>query len=135
MDIKLRARLSAYSKIESLEGLQNNIPVPDNGDYGSIIGVGENGKYTLFSRITTEDIDSQLDTTGAPDVVSKEAIDSLFTLQNESIIVDKADIDTLFTKSDEPDAVEKEEIDTLFKKESNESIGTISYAEIDSLFK
>ena len=32
MDIKIRARLSAYSRLESLEGLQNNIPSPSVED-------------------------------------------------------------------------------------------------------
>lgn len=153
MDIKLRARLSAYSKIESLEGLQNNIPVPDTGDYGSVLGVGDTGKYTLFPRISQEDMDSQLGTIGAPDTVTKDSIDNLFVTQEEPTAIDKATIDTLFgkeeepeavdkstidtlfTSTDEPDAVDKEEIDTLFKKEPTETIGTVSYAEIDSLFK
>ena len=153
MDIKLRARLSAYSKIESLEGLQTHVPVPNTEDYGSVLGVGGNGKYTLFPRITNADMDSQLGVIETPDLVTKDSIDTLFKEETEPVAVDKATIDTLFTKTDEPEAVdkstidtlfadvdepdvvEKDEIDTLFKKEPADTIGTVSYAEIDSLFK
>lgn len=153
MDIKLRARLSAYSKIESLEGLQNNIPVPDTEDYGAVLGVGDKGKYTLFPRIKNEDIDSKLGLSATVETVSKDSIDNLFVETTEPIAVDKATIDTLFDKPeepqavdkstidtlfkevDEPDAVDKEDIDTLFTQDKPDTVGTVSYAEIDSLFK
>lgn len=116
MDIKLRARLSAYSKIESISGLNSNTPVPDATSAGSVLGVNNSGMYTLFPTVKQEDIDG------------------LFTDVIPDEVVSKEDIDTLFeeTVTDEP--VSKEQIDTLFEEEEP-VVSTVSFADIDSLFK
>lgn len=157
MDIKLRARLSAYSKIDSLEELQTTIPVPGEGDVHSVLGVGSNGKYTLFPKATTDDYDATFGTTESidhnrtathaeidelfkseekPKSVDKSAIDQLFELtEDEPQSVDKTTIDMLFVNQEDPDAVDKSQIDTLFTStDSKPTIGTVSYAAIDSLF-
>lgn len=117
MDIKLRARLSAYSKIESINGLTSNTPVPDATAAGSVIGVNNSGSYTLFPTVSVAEIDNLFGDVGTDDIVTKEEIDTLFP--DEQV-------------RDEP--VSKEEIDTLFENEKPE-ITTVSFADIDSLFK
>jgi hypothetical protein len=156
MDIKIRARLSAYSRLESLEGLQNAIPSPSVEDAKSVLGVGDNGKYTFFRVMTPQDMESELSSRypttpdgtvekteidtlfekrEEPQAVGKDAIDTLFAKQEEPEAVGKEAIDTLFKNEEEPEAVEKEEIDTLFKSTTpTPSVGTVSFAEIDSLF-
>lgn len=91
MDIKLRARLTAYSKIETATDIHPSIPdaAPENS--GSVLGVNPSGNYTFFPSVTREDIDSLFsfsDTDFDPpfpddspsDVsrISREEIDSLF---------------------------------------------------------
>lgn len=118
MDIKLRARLSAYSKIESISGLNSGVPVPEATDTGAVLGVSDTGKYTLFPTVKETEIDSLFSDAPTEETVSKEEIDSLFE-------GDKA----------VPEAVSKEEIDTLFENKKEESnISTVSFADIDSLF-
>lgn len=58
MDIKLRARLSAYSKIESIDGVNSNVPAPDATAAGNVLGVNNSGKYTLFPTVSTAEIDT-----------------------------------------------------------------------------
>lgn len=117
MDIKLRARLSAYSKIESINGLTSNTPVPDATAAGSVLGVNNSGNYTLFPTVSTAEIDNLFGDVGTDDIVTKEEIDTLFP--DEQV-------------KDEP--VSKDQIDTLFKEEEPE-ITTVSFADIDALFK
>lgn len=116
MDIKLRARLSAYSKIESISGLNSNTPVPDATAAGSVLGVNNSGKYTLFPT------------------VSHSAIDGLFADVVTDEIITKDEIDTLFQEEKHEEPVTKDEIDTLFVEKEQE-ISTVSFADIDSLFK
>lgn len=79
MDIKLRARLTAYSKVDSIEGTVSNLPTIDK-----------------------EHIDSLFD--GPKDrVVTKEEIDTLFdapenTKDNKIGTVSYSAIDSLFSK-------------------------------------
>ena len=115
MDIKLRARLSAYSKIESISGLNSNTPVPDATSAGSVLGVNNSGMYTLFPTVKQEDIDE------------------LFTDVIPDEVVSKEDIDTLFEETITDEPVSKEQIDTLFEEEEP-VVSTVSFADIDSLF-
>lgn len=117
MDIKLRARLSAYSKIESLSGLNSNTPVPDATAAGSVLGVNNSGNYTLFPTVSESEIDKLFGDVGQDDIVTKDEIDTLFP--DEQV-------------NDEP--VSKDQIDTLFPEEEPE-VSTVSFADIDSLFK
>lgn len=117
MDIKLRARLSAYSKIESINGLTSNTPVPDATAAGSVIGVNNSGNYTLFPTVSRAEIDNLFGDVGTDDVVTKDDIDTLFPEEEVR---------------DEP--VTKDQIDTLFI-EDEPQISTVSFEDIDSLFK
>ena len=94
MDIKLNARLSAYSKVQA---------VSDSCEH---------------------------------EYVSKEQIDELFKETDLPTSVTKSEIDELFENTDEPTSVTKDQIDDLFEEEQDESnITSVSYSEIDSLFK
>lgn len=86
-EIKLRARLSAYSKIESLQELNETLPDPDTLTPGSGIVVSPEGDYVPMTAVTNEEIDSLFsgDITGddgieeeLPEAVTFEEIDSLF---------------------------------------------------------
>ena len=152
MDIKLRARLSAYTKIESLSGLQSNVPSPDATAAGNVLGVNDIGKYTLFPSAGREEIDTLFTDIVGPEVVTKDNINDLFVkeTQPESVTkedintlfetkeeieaVDKNSIDSLFETTEDIDTVEKEEIDTLFASEDSKPAGTVSFRQIDSLF-
>lgn len=116
MDIKLRARLSAYSKIESINGLNSNTPVPDATAAGSVLGVNNSGNYTLFPTVSHAEIDNLFGNVGTDDIVTKDEIDTLFPEEEVK---------------DEP--VTKDQIDTLFPEEEPE-VSTVSFADIDSLF-
>lgn len=93
MDIKIKARLSAYSKVNSFGDV--NIDNVRNSD-----------------------------------------IDTLFKEEPKEGTVTKDEIDTLF--SNEPNkygTVDKDTIDTLFTEEDEEEVESVSFDEIDSLFK
>ena len=95
MDIKLHARLAAYSKIESLDS--NKLPTPDSSNVGDIISVNINGNYTLIDSVTRDEIDTLFDGSITPAVsVNKDTIDTLFLDDQEVEIVTKAAIDSLF---------------------------------------
>ena len=132
MDIKLRARLSAYAKVDSIESLGTQLPSPDAMYSGAVLGVGDSGKYTLFPKIGTQDVDNLFQNMEEDRTVTKTEIDELFTDEEEPVAVTKTDIDSLFKDEDEAEAVSKESIDTLFA--SNHTPGTVSFSEIDSLF-
>lgn len=160
MDIKLRARLSAYSKIESIQGMNNNnLPHPDATAEGHVLGVGSNGQYTLIRRVTPEDMSEKWGQAQSPevtskewigtlfdrpaeatDVINKETIDSLFdntSAEGSVDVTEKETIDTLFDDKESAESVdvaEKNTIDTLFEKTTAPKVGTVSYAAIDSLF-
>lgn len=135
MDIKLRAKLSAYSKIESINDLSSNTPVPDALAAGSVLGVNNTGNYTLFPKVSNEDIDELFYDVATDDVVTKDDIDTLFEEKEVVTSVSKNEIDTLFETKEDAKPVSKDEIDTLFKQESDPIISTVSFADIDSLFK
>ena len=135
MEIKLRARLSAYSKVDSFSA--SNSILPDTtlaGAEGSILGVGSQGKFTLFPTLSEEKIDSLFETQG-PGVVQKSEIDSLFENSDQDpVVVNKDKINTLFETEEDPEVVGKDKIDTLFDESKEDTITRVSYAEIDSLF-
>jgi hypothetical protein len=117
MEIKLRARLSAYSKVDSFSTTDSILPNTSfPGAQGSLLGVGSDGKYKLFPTI------------------SEQQVDELFEGQEIPTIVQKSEIDTLFEEQEQNSVVDKEDIDTLFEKSDDDSITRVSYAEIDSLF-
>lgn len=76
MEIKLRARLSAYTKIESIQN-SANIPDPDIAMAGNVLGVNNKGKYTLFPHSESTDIDELFSNVDLTTSITKEEIDSL----------------------------------------------------------
>ena len=117
MDIKLRARLSAYSKVESISGLNSNIPAPDVTAAGNVLGVNNSGNYTLFPSVSTPEIDNLFSDVGTNTTVTKEEIDTLFheeKLHDASVIRDR--------------------VSTPSDQESTQ-VSTVSVVDIDSLFK
>lgn len=79
MEIKLRARLKAYGK---LNVSQIDLPAPSLEDAGKFLGVGMTGNYALFENAEKKDIDNLFDGTNntipEPDESVKNLIDSLF---------------------------------------------------------
>ena len=90
MEIKLRARLAAYSKLDSIE---NNAP-----------------------KVPNSAIDTLFNTDRIEHVVSKEDIDKiLFANMEKDRVVETKEIDNLFDGTSEPDRkVTFSEIDSLF---------------------
>ena len=115
MDIKIRARLSAYSKIDS--NISSNLPSPGTGSVGAIVGVGSDGTYTLFHNVDESNVDTLFTTTTQPSLVTKDTIDTLFVVEDK-----------------EP-SVPKDQIDTLFTNEEGDTISSVSFSAIDTLFK
>lgn len=107
MDIKLRARLSAYSKIESVAQSSSGTPIPDSSNAGSLVGVSKDGEYTLYSTVSKHEIDSLFMDVVPDDVVTKDQIDSLFPNTSNNGGVPS-------TPTDE-NRVTFEDIDKLFK--------------------
>lgn len=98
-EIKLRARLSAYSKIESLQQVGGGIPVPDVGEPGNSIVVSPEGNYVPMSAVTETDIDKLFMDVKDPETVTKEQIDTLFEnepVDKPAVAVTFAEIDSLF---------------------------------------
>lgn len=120
MNIKLRAKLSAYSKVDSLASIASYIPEPEVTEAGHIVTVGSSGEYKLMSSTSPQDIDTLFEHTGS-NIVSKDDIDTLFPVSSKTNRVDKEQIDSLFGKSEKPPV----------QNNSNK----VSYAQIDSLFK
>ena len=57
MNIKFRARLSAYSRIDPSTEQQGSLPPASVQDSGNVVGVANAGQYTLFPKVTPEMID------------------------------------------------------------------------------
>ena len=117
MDIKLRARLSAYSKVESICGLNSNIPAPDATAAGNVLGVNNSGNYTLFPTVSTPEIDTLFSDVRTITTVTNEEIDTLFheeKLRDESVIRDKVNTPSN-EGSTQVDTVSSVGIDSLFK--------------------
>lgn len=83
MDIKLRARLSAYSKIDpSTADVSTCLPTPTPENAGDVVGVNTSGQYTLFPRVSKEQIDSLFAT---PDTtINKEQLKELLLSQGDN---------------------------------------------------
>ena len=73
MEIKLRAKLSAYSKVNSA-----GVPIPDVADSGSVLGVNEAGQYAFFRNTKQEDVDELFTDADLTTSVTKEDIHKLF---------------------------------------------------------
>ena len=147
MDIKLRTRLSAYSKVDSIS--KNTLPDADILKEGYVVGVSEKGDYTLFPPIGTEDVESLFDGSHQDQTATKDEITGLFQ-EKKPVSVTKDDISELFTnkkpvsvtkdevetlfETEEDNVANKEDIETLFDEDGNE-MGTVSFEEIASLFK
>lgn len=93
MELKLRAKLTAYSKLD-ITSASSGLPDASELDAGSVVGVGEAGEYELFPTVTYGEIDSLFDPQSQPTSVTKDEIDSLFDDQS----VTKQDIDSLFMR-------------------------------------
>lgn len=92
MELKLRARLSAYSKVDSIGS--NSLPDPSTGNVGDVLGVGSSGGYELVPTVTTSDIDELFaETDSKATSITKDEIDSLF----DDTTVSLAQIDSLFS--------------------------------------
>ena len=98
MDIRLRAKLSAYSKADlDINSSSESFPSIDSSNAGDIVGVNNLGDYTLFNS------------------VENSMIDELFLDNTEAISVNKDKIDTLFEDDADIATVSKDAIDSLFK--------------------
>lgn len=77
MNIKLRARLRAYGKLDIS---QDYMPHPTKEDAGKFVGIDNEGNYTLFENATKEHIDDIINNTSDLDApeVKKSFIDSMF---------------------------------------------------------
>ena len=111
MDIKLNARLSAYSKIDSISS-----------------------GACCHEYVTKDQIDGLFEDMEEPTSVTKSEIDKLFEEVEEPKSVSKTEIDTLFAETQEPESVTKDQIDGLFAAPA-QPVKSVSYSEIDSLFK
>lgn len=93
MDIKLHARLSAYSKVDAIS----------------------NGECS-HEYVTEEQIDDLFEDMQEPISVTKSEIDTLFEEVDEPKSVSKKEIDKLFTAPEQPvKSVSYSEIDSLFR--------------------
>lgn len=77
MDIKLRARLRAYGKLDIS---QDYLPHPTANDAGKFLGIGNDGTYTLFENATEEHIDDIINNNASENISDgkKSFIDSMF---------------------------------------------------------
>lgn len=109
MNIKLNARLSAYSKVDSIT------------------------HECSIESVTEPQIDELFKDLDTPQSVTKSEIDDLFIGEDKPESVTKENIDELFTETEDPESVTKENIDELFDNQKD-TITTVSFKEIDSLF-
>ena len=93
MDIKLRARLSAFSRADAIPATINDIPTISDVEIDS-----------LFENQTER-------------TITKGEIDTLFLNETKVSAVDKSAIDTLFRDGEKIGIVSFASIDSLFKKE------------------
>ena len=57
MDIKLHAKLAAYTKIANI----NQLPKPTSADIGGFVRVGNDGQYIIYKTATENNIDELFD--------------------------------------------------------------------------
>ena len=123
MNIKLRARLSAYTKVESMQTVTDvNVPLE------AIESLFADGRHPDIDLVTPGEIDS-LFPIDKDVIVTNSQIDSLFG--GDDFTVSNSDIDTLF--EDNIIHVTPGEIDTLFTPNDDQP-SIVSFAAIDSLF-
>lgn len=132
MDIKIRARLSAYSKVSSIDSISTELPLAGKSDAGSVVGVGEDGSYTLFPTSNKDSIDEMFTYSSVPTPVEKQEIDGLFSNEDTATSVTKDAIDSLFTDSKTSGVVGKEEIDSLFTNSTNNA-SVVRFNDVGSL--
>lgn len=78
MNIKLHAKLAAYSKISEIKN-EMELPEPTFSDIGGFVGVGVDGKYTIFKNVSQSRIDELFTEEGIEvNTTNKALIDSLF---------------------------------------------------------
>lgn len=78
MNIKLHAKLAAYSKISDIK-TEMGLPEPTPSDIGGFVGVGVDGKYTIFKNVSRSRIDELFTEEGIDvNATNKALIDSLF---------------------------------------------------------
>ena len=53
MNIKLHAKLAAYTKVTNV----NQFPEPTDADIGGFVGVGTDKQYTIFKNVSENKID------------------------------------------------------------------------------
>ena len=89
MNIKLKARLSAYSKVDAI--------------------------YASVPKVSKEDIDKLFE--GTNSIVTKDDIDTLFETDFKESVISRDQIDTLFenNSSEKITTVSFDAIDSLFK--------------------
>lgn len=77
MDIKLRARLRAYGKLDIS---QDYLPHPTKSDAGKFVGIDAEGNYTLFDNATEKHIDDIIKNNASENISEgkKSFIDSMF---------------------------------------------------------
>ena len=77
MNIKLRAKIKAYGKLDLS---QTNLPQTSKEDAGKFLGVDTSGKITLFDNASETFIDNMFnsDTVDNTDSNKQSLIDSLF---------------------------------------------------------
>ena len=116
MDIKLRARLTAYSKVDSITA-GATLPDPDLAYTGHVLGIGSNGDFNLFPA------------------VESTAIEGLFADETPpTTVITKDEIDKLFTQEPKVETVTKDRIDSMFDTEDPVNGLVVSFEAIDSLF-
>ena len=74
-DIKLRAKLRAYGKLDIS---QDYLPHPTLDDAGKFLGIGTDGNYVLFDNATEDQIDEIINESDNIQSSKKSFIDSMF---------------------------------------------------------
>lgn len=76
MNIKLHAKLAAYTKVTNV----NQLPETTENDIGGFVGVGTDGQYTIFKNVNESRIDELFtaNNTSETPAPNKSLIDSLF---------------------------------------------------------
>ena len=74
-DIKLRAKLRAYGKLDIS---QDYVPHPTLEDAGKFLGIGTDGNYVLFDNATEDQIDEIINESDNIQSSKKSFIDSMF---------------------------------------------------------
>ena len=95
MDIKLRARLSAYSKVNNAD-FNNQIPIPTGDNKGDVLGVNNSGDYTFLDIVNTSYIDTLFEKTPEPEEYTIAGEENIDTVLDDTTLVSYSNIDSLF---------------------------------------